>query len=149
MSRLCGGILIACASFAALALLLAASSCSGGGSVIAPAPGSDEGTPASQAATAADFVFTIQPETYAVTDEVREIAMTVDDQGESVVVRVDIRGAVEMHAFFASLDFDPERFDPVNIRMHKLEVPDEPPGPHIELIGAHEYGRRWLLDYRT
>ncbi|GEM_PF-2097444 len=145
MSKADGGTRIAAAVLLIAATLISAAGCGGG--ALAPAAGSD--APQSQSATAADFTFTIQPETYAVTDEVREIALSVDDQGEQVVVRVDIRGATEMHAFFASLDFDPQRFDPISVRMRRLEVPADPLGAHIELIGAHEYGRRWLLDYRT
>jgi hypothetical protein len=140
-----GGAPIGTAVLLALALLTSAG-CGGGA---APMPVAGAEPPQSQSATAADFTLTIQPETYAVTDEVREIAMSVEDLGEQVKVRVDIRGATEMHAFFASLDFDPRRFDPVEVRMRRLEVPADPLGPHIELIGAHEYGRRWLLDYRT
>lgn len=146
MSRANGGANNAAAALLTAAMLISAAGCGGGG---APLPAAGNDPPQNQSATAADFTFTVQPETYAVTDEVREIAMTVEDQGQQVVVRVDIRGATEMHAFLATLDFDPLRFDPVSVRMRKLEVPEDPLGPHKELSGAHEYGRRWLLDYRA
>jgi len=110
--------------------------------------GGDSGS-ALPRATSADFTLTVQNDTYQVTDHVDDITMTVDDQGDTVVVQAKIFGAVEMYAFVATLDFDPVRFDPVSLRLADMERPELGLQEPNKLPGAKEYGRYWLIENRT
>lgn len=100
-------------------------------------------------ATSGDFTLTVEEDTYQVLDSVDDIVMTVEDQGETVAVRATILGAVEMYAFVATLDFDPQRFNPVSLLLADMERPELGLQEPNKLPGAREYGRYWLIENRT
>jgi len=100
-------------------------------------------------ATAADFTLDVQQDTYQVLDSVDDIIMTVEDLGDTVAVRATIFGAVEMYAFVATLDFDPQRFNPISLKLADMEQPQLGLQEPNKLPGAKEYGRYWLIENRT
>jgi hypothetical protein len=148
VAELLAAALITIVVLLAAAMLLSLTSC-GGGSSVTPADDTVNGAPMAMRATAADFTMEIQPETYRVSDHFDDIVMSVDDQGETVTVRFDILGAIEMHAFVTTLDFDPQLFDPISLRLGDLENPERGLIFPDQLPGAKEYGRYWLVENRT
>lgn len=144
--RMLAAALVTLAVLFGTAILFSLAGC--GGSSTLPADENSD-APMAARATAADFTMTIQPETYRVTDHFDDIVMSVDDQGSTVTVRFDILGAIEMHAFVTTLDFDPQRFDPISLRLGDLESPERGLVNPNQLPGAKEYGRYWLVENRT
>lgn len=96
-----------------------------------------------------DFTLTVQNDTYQVTDHVDEIRKTVEDLGDTVAVRATVFGAVQMYAFVATLDFDPQRYDPISLKLVDMERPELGLQDPNKLPGAKEYGRYWLIENRT
>jgi len=156
--------LIALAVVLAATALLSLTGC-GGGSAMPAVPGDpanqmsgggdntgagadDDGT-ARPRATSDDFTLDVQQDTYQVLDSVDDIVMTVEDMGDTVAVRATIFGAVEMYAFVATLDFDPQRFNPISLRLADMEQPQLGLQEPNKLPGAKMYGRYWLIENRT